>query len=57
MGATREYGHKRLMPKSDKEPAILELKDDVLECLPIVECIPKGVPAGDKRSNEQHRMS
>ena len=42
---------KRILMKSDNEPAIKRLKERVSECLPGVECVPKEAPVGDSRAN------
>ena len=50
-GAIQELGYKRILLKSDNEPAIKRLKERVSECLPGVECVPKEAPVGDSRAN------
>ena len=50
-GAIQELGYKRILMKSDNEPAIKRLKTRVSECLPGVECVPKEAPVGDSRAN------
>ena len=50
-GAIQELGYKRILMKSDNEPAIKRLKERVSECLPGVECVPKEAPVGDSRAN------
>ena len=47
-GAIQELGYKRMLMKSDNEPAIKRLKERVSECLPGVECVPKEASVGDK---------
>ena len=50
-GAIQEMGYKRLLMKSDNEPAMLKLKAQVSQCLPGVEIVPKEAPVGDSRAN------
>ena len=50
-GAIQELGYKRILMKSDNEPAIKRLEERVSECLPGVECVPKEAPVGDCRAN------
>ena len=50
-GAIQELGYKRILMKSDNEPAIKRLKERVSECLPGAECVPKEAPVGDSRAN------
>ena len=50
-GAIQELGYKRILLKSDNEPAIKRLKEIVSECLPGVECVPKEALVGDSRAN------
>ena len=50
-GAIQELGYKRILMKSDNEPAIKRWKERVSECLPGVECVPKEAPVGDSRAN------
>ena len=50
-GAIQEPGYKRILMKSDNEPAIKRLKERVSECLPGVECVPKEAPVEDSRAN------
>ena len=49
-GAIQELGYKRILMKSDNEPAIKRLKERVSECLPGVECVPRETPVGDSRA-------
>ena len=46
-----KLGYKRILMKSDNEPAIKRLKERVSECLTGVECVPKEAPVGDSRAN------
>ena len=50
-GAVKELAYKRLVMKSDDEPAVLKLKDRVSESLPVVEVVPKESPTGDHAAN------
>ena len=51
VGAIQELGYKRILLKSDNEPAIKRLKERVSECLPGVECVPKEALVGDSGAN------
>ena len=51
-GAIQELGYKRILMKSDNEPAIKRLKERVSECLPGVECVPKEAPAFRRQSRK-----
>ena len=55
-GAIQEMGCKRILFKSDNESAILKLKDQVSQCLPGVETVPKEAPVGDSRANGPLKM-
>ena len=50
-GFLTELGYKRLILKSDNEPAVLTLKSHVTRCLPEVEIVPKESVEGDPQSN------
>ena len=50
-GAIQELGYKRILMKSDNEPAIKRFKEGGSECFPDVDCVPKEAPVGDSRAN------
>ena len=47
----RESGHKRLMHKSDNEPALLAIKASATARMPEVEVVDKSSPVGDHQAN------
>ena len=46
-----EIGHKKIILRSDQEPAILALKAEVINRLIGYEAIPQESPVGDHQSN------